>query len=100
MTRHPGQHGKDTADVITTRSPENEPPPVIGHAEMDAALERGTAATVSQGIGWLMRYQGAWWVVYEQGWYRVPDGPVADSIDQLYPRLAAAEAAAREEGQP
>lgn len=99
MTRNPGQHGKDTADVITTRPPENELPVVVGHAEMDAALEHGLAVTVSQSIGWLMRYQSAWWVIYEEGWYCVPQGPIADSIDQLYPRIVAAETAARQESQ-
>jgi hypothetical protein len=103
MTRNPSEHGQDTAHTgisprpaDTARGPGDELLLVTGHAEMDAAFERGVAVPVSASIGWLMRYRGAWWVLFEEGWLRVIEGPIADTIDRLHPQIAAAEAAARD----
>jgi hypothetical protein len=100
MTVHPSDHGQDTGTsprfAETAAGPPEELPLITGHAEMDGAFQRGLAVPVTESIGWLMRYRGAWWVIFEDGWLRVIEGPVADSISRLHPRLAAAEAAARE----
>lgn len=91
---HPGNHAQQTTSGTTDVTSSPAPPEVIGHAEMDSAFEHGLAIPVSQSTGWLMRYRDAWWVLFEDGWLRVPEGPVADVADRLYPRLAAAEAEA------
>jgi hypothetical protein len=99
MTRHPSEYGPDTGSsprpADTAPRLEGKLPLITGHAEMDTAFERGVAIPVSQSIGWLMRYRGAWWVIFEEGWLRVVKGPIADTIDRLHPRIAATEAAAR-----
>lgn len=97
MNRHPSEYGTGSSPrpADTASGPEGELPLITGHAEMDTAFERGVAVPVSQSIGWLMRYRGAWWVIFEKGWLRVIKGPIADTIDRLHPRIAAAEAAAR-----
>lgn len=100
MTRNTGSHGASgslpPADAAAAQATEKELPLVITHADMDAAFERGDAVPVTQSIGWLMRHRDAWWVIYEEGWLRVIEGPIATSIDQLYPRLAAAETAVQD----
>jgi hypothetical protein len=56
------------------------------------------------GLPWVVRYLGAWWVEYENGWLRVIDDDVTADLDDAAARLrganviADAEQAARGQG--
>ena len=63
-------------------------PLAISHAEMNARIDEGDAAPLSQSHGWLARYRDAWWVEYEGGWLRVIDAAAARELDQVAARLA------------
>lgn len=93
---NPGEHAQQMAPEGAS-APEPALPLVITHSEMDSAFERGEATPVGQSIGWLMRHRKAWWVIYEDGWLRLIESTVTEQIDQLYPRLAKAEAQAAAE---
>jgi hypothetical protein len=77
---------------------EHEPavsrPLAISHAEMNAAIDQGDAAPLSQSHGWLARYLDAWWVEYEGGWLRVIDDAAVRELEQVATRLAEASAVA------
>jgi hypothetical protein len=81
-------------------------PIAISHAEMNAAIEQGDAAPLSQSHGWLTRFLDAWWVEYEGGWLRVIDEPAVRELEQVAARLAeanaitAADTAERLSGEP
>lgn len=77
----------------TGTGPDGGPPLLLSHAAMHAAFERGEAEPVGESIGYLMRHRDAWWVLYEDGWLRLIESVVTAQLDQLYPRLAQAEAA-------
>lgn len=66
----------------------------ITHGEMNAAIDRGDAMPLGRGLGWVMRYQGCWWVDSEQGWLRVTDEATVRDLDQVAGRLAEAHATA------
>ena len=74
-------------------------PPAITHAAMNAAFDEGAATLLSGAVNWVVRYRGAWWVVYEHGWLRITDTATAHDLDQAAIRLAKAEAAAKHTGQ-
>ncbi len=59
----------------------------ISHAQMDAAHNNGEAIPFAQSVPWLVRYDGAWWVVYERGWLRITDELTATDIDQRAAQL-------------
>jgi hypothetical protein len=71
---------------------EHEPatsrPLTISHAEMNAAIDHGDAAPLSQSHGWLARYLDAWWIEYEGGWLRLIDEASGRDLDQVAARLA------------
>ena len=54
----------------------------ISHARMNAAHDNGEAVPFAQTVPWLVRYDGSWWVVYENGWLRITDELTATDIDQ------------------
>lgn len=49
---------------------------------------------LGQGLAWVARYVGAWWVEYENGWLRVTDSDVAIELDDVAARLGEASAIA------
>lgn len=53
----------------------------IGHALMNDALGAGTAVPLGDGLPWVARYAGMWWVHYEGGWLRVADESVCPVTD-------------------
>lgn len=59
----------------------------LTHSEMNAALDRGEAVPLAATMTWLMRYQDAWWVIYEGGWVQVTDELAADDIDLTAARM-------------
>jgi hypothetical protein len=61
---------------------------------MNAAIDQGDAQPLGHGLGWVMRYQGCWWVDCEQGWLRVTDDATVRDLDQVAQRLAEASSAA------
>jgi hypothetical protein len=64
---------------------------VISHAEMDAAYDTGDAVLLAPSVSWLVRYQDAWWVIYEGGWLRITDELTAGDIDNCAARISAEE---------
>jgi hypothetical protein len=62
----------------------------MSHGEMNAAYLSGLAVPLAQSVSWLVRYQGAWWVVYERGWLRITDDLVEADIDTCASPLAQA----------
>ena len=66
---------------------------------MNTAFDEGAATLLSEAVNWVVRYHGAWWVVYEHGWLRITDRATAADLDQAASRLAQAEAAAKHAGQ-
>lgn len=93
----PEEHARETTSPDEL---ESDPPLLISHAEMDNAVEHGEARSLAESIGWITRYRDAWWVIYEDGWLRMITSVVTDQLDRLYPRLAAAEEAARRDRNP
>ena len=63
-------------------------PLAISHAEMNAAIDEGDAAPLSQSHGRLVCYADAWWVEYEGGWLRVIDPTATQELNQVAARLA------------
>jgi hypothetical protein len=55
---------------------------------MNAAIDHGGAAPLSQSHGWLTRYLDAWWIEYEGGWLRVIDDVATQELDRIAARLA------------
>jgi len=53
------------------------------HAGMNAALGKGDAVLLGPELGWVARYEGAWWVECEHGWLRVTDEGAARDLDQV-----------------
>jgi hypothetical protein len=53
----------------------------MSHGEMNTAYLSGEAVPLAQSVSWLVRYQGAWWVVYERGWLRITDDLIEADID-------------------
>ena len=74
-------------------------PPAMTHAAMNAAFDEGAAVLLSGAVNWVVRHRDAWWVVYEHGWLRITDAATAEDLDQAAGRLAQAEAAAKHVGQ-
>jgi hypothetical protein len=66
----------------------------ITHGEMNTAIDQGDALPLGHGLGWVMRYQGSWWVDCEQGWFRVTDEATVLDLDQVAGRLAEAQGVA------
>jgi hypothetical protein len=66
----------------------------ITHGDMNAAIDQGHAVPLSRSNGWLMRYDGDWWIEWEQGWLRVTDDDTTRDLDMIAERLAAAGAIA------
>ena len=48
-------------------------PVCIGHREMDGAFLRGAAVPLGPSVPWLVRYFGAWWVIYPGGWLKITE---------------------------
>jgi hypothetical protein len=69
----------------------------ITHGEMNAAIDQGHAVPLSRSQGWLIRYDGDWWIAREQGWLRVNDDDTARDLDMIAERLAAADALAAQD---
>jgi hypothetical protein len=64
----------------------------ISHAEMNTAIEQGTATPLGRGHRWLVRHLDVWWVEYEGGWLHVIDPAATRDLDQVAARLAEASA--------
>jgi hypothetical protein len=91
-TTQPKDPTPDTAaDDSAQAPPAPELPLAISHAQMNAAYDAGEAVPLAQSCSWLVRYQDAWWVVYEHGWLRVTDDATAEDLDQAARRLTQAE---------
>jgi hypothetical protein len=60
------------------------------HAQMNDAARAGAAVPLGPGLPWVVRYLGAWWVEYEDGWLRVTDEHVAADLDGVAARLGEA----------
>jgi hypothetical protein len=69
----------------------------VSHAEMNDALCAGTAMPLGDGLPWVVRCGGAWWVQYEGGWLRVTDESVTAELDDVAARLIEATAIAEED---
>lgn len=60
----------------------------LTHQQIEAAIRRGEAVPLAATVTWLIRYQDAWWVVYEGGWVKVTDALTTSDIDHASRRLA------------
>jgi hypothetical protein len=87
---------RDAHDPATSRggAPATGMPLELSHADMNAAYDSGQAVPFAQAVPWLVRYQDAWWVVYEGGWLRVVDDPTAEDLDRRAAQMTNADAAA------
>jgi hypothetical protein len=84
---------EETAPTDCTAEPDLEDLPLaMTHAAMNAAYDNGDAVSLGTAVAWLVRYQEAWWVVYERGWLRITDSATAQDLDRAADRLAEAEA--------
>jgi hypothetical protein len=59
----------------------------ISHAQMNEALGARAAVPLGPGLRWVVRYLGAWWVEYENGWLRITDDDVTADLDDVAVRL-------------
>jgi hypothetical protein len=66
----------------------------MSHTAMNTAFDQQAAIPLSPSATWLVRYDSAWWVVYERGWLRITDPVTAEDLDQVAARLAEASSAA------
>jgi hypothetical protein len=57
---------------------------------MNTAIDQGHAVPLSPSHGWIMRYAGNWWVVWEKGWLRVIGDEATRDLDMIAERLASA----------
>jgi len=69
----------------------NDLPLAVTHVQMNAAYDAGEAIPLGSAVSWLVRYRGAWWVVYERGWLRVTDNATAEDLDRAAVRLTEAQ---------
>jgi hypothetical protein len=63
----------------------------LSHADMNAAYQAGLSIPFGQTVAWIMRYQDAWWVLYEGGWLRITDSLAIDDLDRLAVQMARAD---------
>jgi hypothetical protein len=91
MSRHPSCSDDEPARAGAGASAQ---PLEIAHHVMDAAVERGDAKPLGQGIWWAARYADAWWVQYENGWLRVIDEATERDLAHVATRLAEVSATA------
>lgn len=75
-------------DVRHDDASSDDIPGQVTHAEMNTALDTGAAVPLAASIGWLARYHGSWWVVYEHGWLCITDAFTAADIEATAARLA------------
>jgi hypothetical protein len=60
---------------------------------MNAAYAAGLAVPLGHIVSWIVRYDDAWWVLYERGWLRVTDAAAADDLDRRNIQMTEADAA-------
>jgi hypothetical protein len=88
MPSHAPDDAADTSRITA------DVPLELTHAQMNAAYDSGQATPLAHAVPWLVRYQQAWWVVYEKGWLRVTDQPTADDLDQRAAQMTGEDAQA------
>lgn len=70
--------------AAASASDDGEPLPLsITFAEMVECRRHGLAQPFSETVQQIIRYGGAWWIVYERGWLLVTDHDVAQEISRL-----------------